>query len=160
MFIMDAVFVKVFSLMHLEYLDFNVKNAKVNTLLYDDHTWSFIGNWNTLFISHWSHCNSVFLFHYCTHAMQVTGKAYAALLEGPFANSILESDSFEDEYYRLRDSTRLGATGTTAVDDGERTLLLELLRKLDHRMVENKEKFPWKTPFSVMEDLKGCPDFE
>jgi hypothetical protein len=42
MFIMDAVFVKVFSLMHLEYLHFNVKNAKVNTLLYYDHTWSFI----------------------------------------------------------------------------------------------------------------------
>jgi hypothetical protein len=57
----------------------------------------------------------------------VTGKAYVALLEGPFANSILESDSFEIEYYRVRDSTWLDGTG--AVDDGERTLILESLEK-------------------------------
>jgi hypothetical protein len=79
----------------------------------------------------------------------VTGKAYAALLEGTFANYILDSDSFEIEYYRLKHSTSLDATAK-AVD--EKNYSLQSLKKLGDRMEENRIKFPWKTPFSVMED--------
>jgi hypothetical protein len=37
MFLMDAVFVNVFSLMQLEYLDFKVKNARVSSRVCYDH---------------------------------------------------------------------------------------------------------------------------
>jgi hypothetical protein len=71
MFITDAVFVKVFSLMHLEYLSFDVANAKVNTrLYYYDRTLSFI----TIVLEYYiHHCNSVFLFDCWIQAVDVEG---------------------------------------------------------------------------------------
>jgi hypothetical protein len=79
----------------------------------------------------------------------LTEKAYAALLEGPFANSILEVDGFvfEDEYHRPWASTsNLDATAAGAAEDPRHSL--ELLGKLKDRMEENRRKFPWKSLLS------------
>jgi hypothetical protein len=75
---------------------------------------------------------------------QLTKKAYAALLEGPFADSILESPFFRD-YRRLMCWSNSNATAA-AVDDCLHSL--ELLDKLEDRMEGNRRKFPWKTLFS------------
>jgi hypothetical protein len=81
----------------------------------------------------------VFFFHCCN--AQLTAKAFAALLEGPFANSILElGDSFEDEEEgnclpsKCLDGTRSGVDG--------HHLSLELMNTLKHQMMENRRKFP------------------
>jgi hypothetical protein len=82
---------------------------------------------------------------------QLTWKAYAALLDGPFANSILESDFLEKEYDRLvaSSTSNLDATAAGAAEDPRQTL--ELLGKLKDRMDENGRKFSWKTLFSSVD---------
>jgi hypothetical protein len=87
--------------------------------------------------------------------VQLTGKAYATLLEGPFADSILDSPFIANEYRRLKASSWLDTTATSADD---RLHSLELLKKLEDRMEENRVKFPWKTLFSAMEDSDGYLD--
>jgi hypothetical protein len=78
---------------------------------------------------------------------QLTGKVYASLLEGPFANSILESPFFFREYRRLMVLSNLDVTAAT-VEDHRHSL--ELLEKLVDRMEENRRKFPWKTLLSYI----------
>jgi hypothetical protein len=88
----------------------------------------------------------------------LTAKAFAALLGGPFANSILElGDSFEDEEEgnclpsKCLDETRSGVDG--------HHLSLELLNKLKHQMMEIRRNFPWKTLFSASENHRdGCEE--
>jgi hypothetical protein len=85
--------------------------------------------------------------------LKLTWKAYAALLDGPFANSILESDFVEDKYDRLASSTsNLDATAAGAAEDPRHSL--ELLEKLKDRMEENRRKFPWKSLFSSIQRNK------
>jgi hypothetical protein len=76
--------------------------------------------------------------------MKLTWKVYAALLDGPFANSILESDFLEKQYDRLVASSTsdLDATAAGAAEDPRHSL--ELLGKLKDRMEENRRKFSWK----------------
>jgi hypothetical protein len=77
--------------------------------------------------------------------MQLTGKAFTALLEGPFAGTILEleGDIFAKEYL-------LDATGAAAEDHLHS---LESLGKLRDRMEENRRSCPWKTLFSKSDIL-------
>jgi hypothetical protein len=93
----------------------------------------------------------------CVEQLKLTWKAYAALLEGPFANSILESDFFEKEYDRLVacSSSHLDATAAEAAEDPRHSL--ELLGKLKDRMEENRRKFPLKSLFSSTQ-LKQAVD--
>jgi hypothetical protein len=76
---------------------------------------------------------------------QLMRKAYASLLERPFADSILESPFFFREYRRLMVLSNLDVTAA-AVEDHRHSL--ELLEKLEDRMEENRRKFPWKTLLS------------
>jgi hypothetical protein len=71
---------------------------------------------------------------------QWTEKAYEALLEGPFADSILTTAIFQT---RRRKSAGEGGGGM-------------ILGKLEDRLAENRRKFPWKTLFSSfdIQDLK------
>jgi hypothetical protein len=70
----------------------------------------------------------------------LTEKAYAALWEGPFAHSILDSDFFSRESIRLRDSLPMMDGPVAAADHPS----LEILQKLDDRVRENGKKFPRK----------------
>jgi hypothetical protein len=79
---------------------------------------------------------------------QVSEKAYLALLEGPFADSILETDFFQKEQTRLRES---GAAGEGGMMNPVVQTSLEILGKLEDRLAENRRKFPWKIPFSFFE---------
>jgi hypothetical protein len=60
----DAVFVKLFSQMQLEYFDFDVYNARVTTRLYSEHSLRFIVLQRYSYYN--SSCNCVLLFHCCT----------------------------------------------------------------------------------------------
>jgi hypothetical protein len=73
---------------------------------------------------------------------QLSEKGYLALLEGPFADSILTTAFFRNEQYRLRRSAAGGEGGmmNPVVQNS-----LEILGKLEDRMAENRRKFPWKT---------------
>jgi hypothetical protein len=71
-------------------------------------------------------------------------------LEGPFADSILESDFLVEETCRLKVSSRLDAA-EAAPDDRHQSL--ELLKKLKDRMLENRRKFRWKTIFRKKPDM-------
>jgi hypothetical protein len=83
--------------------------------------------------------------------LKLTWKAYAALLDGPFANSVLESDFVMNEYDRLvaASTSNLDATAAGAAEDPRQTL--ELLGKLKDRMEENRRKFRWKSLFSSIQ---------
>jgi hypothetical protein len=113
---------------------------------------------------------------------KLTWKQYAPLLEGPFANSILESPFFKKEYNRLLASSRRRQTSNVdataagvaagvaagaaagAAEDPRQALellgklqdrmeqALELLGKLQDRMEENRRKFPRKTLFSSVDN--------
>jgi hypothetical protein len=87
--------------------------------------------------------------------LKLTWKAYAALLDGPFSNSILESDFFKNEYDRLvaASTSNLDATAAGAAEDPRQTL--ELLGKLKDRMEENRRKFSWKSLFSSTQRKEG-----
>jgi hypothetical protein len=87
--------------------------------------------------------------------VKLTWKAYAALLEGPFANSIFQSDFLEKEYDRLvaSSTSNLDATAAGAAEDPRQTL--ELLGKLKDRMEENRRKFPWKSLYSSIQRKEG-----
>jgi hypothetical protein len=92
--------------------------------------------------------------------LQLTWKAYAALLDGPFANSILESDFLENKYDRLAGSSRpnLAATAAGAAEDPRHSL--ELFGKLKDRMEENRRKLSWKSLFSsVALNRNHCEGF-
>jgi hypothetical protein len=91
---------------------------------------------------------------------QLTWKAYAALLDGPFANCILESDFLEKEYDHMvaSSTSNLDATPAGAAEDPRHSL--ELLRKLKDRMEENRRKFSWKSLFSsVALNRNHCEGF-
>jgi hypothetical protein len=77
--------------------------------------------------------------------MQLTWKSYAALLEGPFKDSILESPYLSREYYRLKFSERLNLRGAEAVENHRHSV--ELLRELEDRVTENRRRFRWKSIF-------------
>jgi hypothetical protein len=77
---------------------------------------------------------------------QVSEKAYLALLEGPFADSILETDFFQDEQTRLRESA--AAEGGGGMMNSVVQNSLEILGKLEDRLAENRRKFPWKTLYT------------
>jgi hypothetical protein len=77
---------------------------------------------------------------------QWTEKAYEALLEGPFADSILETAFFQDEQTRLRKSAGEGGMMNPVVQNS-----VEILGKLEDRLEENRRKFPWKTFYSSIE---------
>jgi hypothetical protein len=66
-------------------------------------------------------------------------EAYAALWEGPFANSILESRFFCWESEAVMKMEPVDQTA------------LEILQKLKGRMLENRKKFPWKVLNSSIE---------
>jgi uncharacterized protein YfdQ (DUF2303 family) len=85
----------------------------------------------------------------------LTWKAYAALLDGPFANSILESDFVKNEYDRLvaASTSNLDATAAGAAEDPRHSL--ELLGKLKDRMEENRRNFSWKSLFSSTQRKEG-----
>jgi hypothetical protein len=87
--------------------------------------------------------------------VKLTWKAYAALFDGPFANSILESDFLEKEYDRLlvSSTSHLDATAAGATEDPRHSL--ELLGKLKDRMEENRRKFSWKNLFSSIRQKEG-----
>jgi hypothetical protein len=85
--------------------------------------------------------------------MKLTWKAYAALLDGPFANAILESDFFESECHRLKALSNLDATAAGAAEGPRHSL--ELLGKLKERMEENRRKFSWKSLFSAIQLKEG-----
>jgi hypothetical protein len=90
--------------------------------------------------------------------MKLTWKAYAALLDGPFANSILESPFLEEEYGRLVASSAYNSDATAAgAAEGPRHSL-ELLGKLKDRMEENRRQSPWKSLFSSIQQ-KEAMDF-
>jgi hypothetical protein len=82
----------------------------------------------------------------------LTWKAYAALLDGPFANSILESPFIENEYGRLVASSTSNLDATAAEDPRHS---LEQLGKLKDRMEENRRKFPWKSLFSSVQQKEA-----
>jgi hypothetical protein len=71
----------------------------------------------------------------------LTENAYLALLEVPFADSILKTDLFQTEMTRLRNSGAARGRGmmNPAVQNS-----LEILGKLKDRLAENRKKFPWK----------------
>jgi hypothetical protein len=123
--------------MLLEHLTFYVNTAKVTKIL------SALYCWNTTSVN-----------HHILIVGQFTAKAYAALLEGPFANSILETRLFEKEYYRLRhlvaSTSNLDAMAAGAADEPRHSL--ELLGMLKDRMEENRRKFPWKSLFSSIRE--------
>jgi hypothetical protein len=126
MFVTDAVFVKVFSLMRLEYFAFFVDTTRVGGDMF-------------IYFSNWKVNNSqVCKFFILT---QLTEKAYEALWEGPFADSIRDSVLFSEELKRLRDGPP--AAKVCAVDQKS----LEILKKLDCRVLENGSKFPKKAFF-------------
>jgi hypothetical protein len=106
---------------------------------YYDHYWSI----TIILIAHF-----VIAIPFSLLDIQVTWKAYAALLEGPFANSILESPFLEDEYDRLVASSMSNSDATAAIAAEDPRQTLELLGKLKDRMEENRKKFPWKSLFS------------
>jgi uncharacterized protein YfdQ (DUF2303 family) len=85
----------------------------------------------------------------------LTWKAYAALLDGPFSNSILESDFVKNEYDRLvaASTSNLDATAAGAAEDPRHSL--ELLGKLKDRMEENRRNFSWKSLFSSTQRKEG-----
>jgi hypothetical protein len=62
----------------------------------------------------------------------VTVDAYRALWEGPFVNSILQSDFFRWEMEAVRKREPVDQSA------------LEILQKLKERMLENRRKSPWK----------------
>jgi hypothetical protein len=78
----------------------------------------------------------------------LTEKAYLALLEGPFADSILTTTFFQREQTRLRKSAGGGGGGmmNPVVQNS-----LEILGKLEERLAENRRKFSWKTLVSFFE---------
>jgi hypothetical protein len=78
----------------------------------------------------------------------LTEKAYLALWEGPFADSILETAFFQGEQTRLRRSAAEGGGGmmNPVVLNSH-----EILGKLEDRLAENRKKFPWKTLYSSIE---------
>jgi hypothetical protein len=76
----------------------------------------------------------------------LTEKAHEALLEGPFADSILTTAFFQDEQNRLRES--VAAEGGGGLMNSVVQNSLEILGKLEDRLAENRRKFPWKTLYS------------
>jgi hypothetical protein len=77
------------------------------------------------------------------------------MLEGPFANSILDSDFFSIESSRLRDAVSRMDCAPAAADH----ISLEILEKLEDRVRENGKKFPWKN-FNLRPVLDNvCSDF-
>jgi hypothetical protein len=77
----------------------------------------------------------------------LTEKAYLALLEGPFADSILTTDFFQDEQTQLRrPATAEGGEMMNPVVQNS----LEILGKLEDRLAENRKKFSWKTLHSFI----------
>jgi hypothetical protein len=77
------------------------------------------------------------------------------MLEGPFANSILDSDFFSEESSRLRDALSRMDCPPAATDH----LSLEILETLEDRVRENGKKFPWKN-FDLQPLLDNvCSDF-
>jgi hypothetical protein len=89
--------------------------------------------------------------------IQWTWKAYAALLEGPFADSMLRSPRFCVEHIRPELSFNVDETGAETVEDQRHSL--ELLKKLEDRAMENVNKFPWKTTVPEIFKDEGCLDF-
>jgi hypothetical protein len=145
-FFTDAIFVNLFSLMQLEDLDWmGVCNSKVTTRVVS----SLLLELN----------NIVILFkYYFLIPEELTWRAYRALLEGPFANSILESYSLGFKYYEYSQLKAPTLEGTADTVEDYRHCF-ELLGKLLDRMEENRKTFPWKTLFSDMEGSDGCVDF-
>jgi hypothetical protein len=125
-FLTDAVFVKVFSLMQLEYLELEVDNAMVTTRVRYGSVKIVLEYYNVV--------KTQVVLVVCSFFVveQLTGKAYAALLEGPFADSILESPFLSKEYRRIKISSR----GAEMVDDQHHSL--ELLQRLKDRVMENR----------------------
>jgi hypothetical protein len=80
---------------------------------------------------------------------QWTEKAYGALLEGPFADSILTTDFFLDEQTRLMRESAPAEGGAEMMNPAVQNSL-EILRKLEDRLAENRRKFPWKTLYSYI----------
>jgi hypothetical protein len=80
---------------------------------------------------------------------QWTKKAYEALLEGPFADSILTTTFFQREQTRLRKSAGGGGGGGMMNPVVQNSL--EILGKLEERLAENRRRFSWKTPVSFFE---------
>jgi hypothetical protein len=78
----------------------------------------------------------------------LTEKAYLALLEGPFTDSILTTTFFQSEQTRLRKSGAAEGGGkmNPVVQNS-----LEILGKLEDLLAENRRKFPWKTLYSTIE---------
>jgi hypothetical protein len=140
----NAIFVKALSLMHLEYFSFDVENARVITREHFYHTLIFKSN----ILLEWLTFKLCFIFF----VEQLTRKAFAALLEGPFADSILESPFFLEEYRPLQVLSNLDET-TEAVEDHRHSL--ELLKKLEDRMEEHRRKFPWKTLYSDIDHYEN-----
>jgi hypothetical protein len=78
---------------------------------------------------------------------QWTEKAYEALLEGPFADSILTTTFFQREQTRLRKSGAAGEEGGMMNPVLQNSL--EILGKLEDRLAENRRKFPWTLYSSI-----------
>jgi hypothetical protein len=76
---------------------------------------------------------------------QLTEKAYLALLEGPFAESILETRFFRAAQGRVRYSATAAGGGGGGMMNPAVQNSLKILGKLQDRLVENRRKFPWKT---------------
>jgi hypothetical protein len=89
--------------------------------------------------------------------MQWTWKAYAALLEGPFAESILQRSFLFGENLRLQGFTDMDETGAEVGEDQRHSL--DLIKKLEDRVMENVKKFPWKTTFPDILQDELCLDF-
>jgi hypothetical protein len=76
---------------------------------------------------------------------QLTEKAYEALWEGPFADSILNSVFFSEGLKRLRERDSLSSTdGPAAAAAAVDQKSLEILKKLEDRVLENGSKYPKK----------------
>jgi hypothetical protein len=89
---------------------------------------------------------------------QLTEKAYEALWEGPFADSIHDSVLFAEGLERLRGS--LSSTeGPPAAVAGVDQKSLEILKKLNARVLENGRKFPKKAYFEPPRLSNLCSDF-
>jgi hypothetical protein len=130
----DAVFLELFSLMQLEHFYFDIWRNKPVLLKF------ILRKYFSLFNNH----------NYICLSNQLTDKAYLALLEGPFADSILETSFFGNGQYRLRESAAAEGGGGMVNPVVENSL--EILGKLEDRLAENRRKFPWKTLHSSIKN--------